>query len=131
MADVAPARSPGGGGGAAGASRDVSDGGGGDGEGNGGNGGGEDGVGCGVGVGCSAGGGGGSDDDKVAGGRGGAMLARGGRACGAGSTAQPLLSVLGSSMYGGGGDMSSRKSGEELFTNATTERCQCEIERKS
>ena len=104
MADVAPARSPGGGGGVAGARRDVSDGGGGDGEGNCGNGGGEGGVGCGVGVGCSVGVGGGGADDKVAGGSGGRLA----RACGAGSRGQPLLSVLGSSMYGGG-DMSSRK----------------------
>ena len=44
-------------------------------------------------------------DDKVAGRIGGARLARGGRVCDAGSIGQPLLSVLGSSMYGGGGDI--------------------------
>lgn len=120
IGDVAPARSPGGGGGAAGARRDVSDGGGGDGEDNGGNGGEEGGVGCGDGVRCRVGGGGGGGDDKVAGGSAGA-IARGGRACDTGSRGQPLLAVLGSSMNGGGGDMSSRKRKvNSCFTNETT-----------
>ena len=61
-------------------------------------------------------------DDKVAVGSGGARSARGGRVCDAGSIDQPLLSVLGSSMYGGGGDIELAKdsAGEAPFTNAAS-----------